>query len=909
MQDRDEQSPIGGNHDEIIARARDQVERSGGSPVDDPDVGSPLPGIDSDKYEIVRELHRGGQGVVYLAWQKSPRREVAIKVVKQGLLASRSEQLRFKREVETLGALHHPNVVAIHDSGGDQGFPYYVMDYVEGPTLDDYVRARRESCHGDKNRKAERDFIRETLILFTKVCDAVQAAHLRGIIHRDLKPSNIRVDHRGEPRVLDFGLAKTIVTEDVAREAATLTEIGQFVGTLAYASPEQADGIIPNLDVRTDVYSLGMILYELLTGELPYHVTGTLSEALETIKTREALKPSSLWPQLHQDVEVILLKALHKDRDRRYQTAGELAVDLRRYLAGDPIDARRDSGWYVLQKQISRHKVPVTAAVLLFAVIFFGLIVSLTFWRQAVRENSIARRETKKAVAINDFLYEILASSDPFRRPGEPATVRDILKDAEARLDAGAFVNQPEVEAAVRNTLGMSLLAIEHNDEAISQLEAVLTSRRENGEGNMGAVAESLHNLGRAYFQSTDYDAAVRYFTEARDLRIRNNPEGDIYLAESEYWIGAVHHNRGMIAEAKEQYQKAIEILDVNDDRNLRTQCYKALGAAAARLGDIEQAVDLARQSYVTRREAMGDHPYVADSLMGYGNALAMANDLAGALEAYEEAVEMCRRHLGRHPVLAAALSTAGILSRRIGKYEDSLAYIEEAAELFREFYDDTDRRVAATLAHMSRVLRELGRLDEAEAVRRESLALNRKAGYRIESAISAIGLSTILQEAGRLEEGESVLREAIETARADSRPLPDSVMAQLLANLGHIILGQGRAEEAEPFAREAMELFRNDSLTRNPWMPLRKEVHLIMTGNVLGRCLVHMERFSEAEQILLEVNDMLAEFDPLPLEMEKYREGNISTLVSLYQAWHETDPLAGHDKNAGKWRKKVRQE
>ncbi|MFO0838571.1 MAG: protein kinase [Phycisphaerae bacterium] len=346
-------------------------------------------------YEIVREIHRGGQGVVFLARQRATNRAVAIKVMKHGPFATLADRARFEREVATLVRLEHPNIVAVHDAGTIAGFQYFVMNHIDGRPLDE-----AGLVHGPQSAASRGAPLLQT---FVKVCDAVHAAHLRGVIHRDLKPSNVLVDQNGEPYVLDFGLARPA---DAERDSA-MTRTGQFVGSLPWASPEQIEGVATRIDLRTDVYSLGAILFQLLTGALPFKMDSGLPAAIDDILHREPPRPSTLLPAatgesgIDDELDTIVLKCLSKDRERRYQSAGELARDLRRYLAGEAIEAKRDSAVYVLRKTLRRYRWRVAVAgafVILSAV--FAIVMAWLY-----RRSTLLERETlRSAITLTDLL-------------------------------------------------------------------------------------------------------------------------------------------------------------------------------------------------------------------------------------------------------------------------------------------------------------------------------------------------------------------------------------------------------------------------------------------------------------------------------------------------------------------------
>ena len=364
----------------------------GGLPRPRPAVASRdvrIPGFD-----IVREIHRGGQGVVYQALQQSTKRSVAIKVMRQGPFASLADRGRFDREIETLGRLDHPNIVAVHDAGVAAGFHYFVMNYVDGLPLDEWTVARDDPAAGRRPIEA-------TLAVFIKVCDAVHAAHLRGVIHRDLKPSNIRVDGNDQPHVLDFGLAKSVDTPG----DSVMTHTGQFVGSLPWASPEQVEGHSSKIDLRTDVYSLGAILFQLLTGAMPFDVGSNLRDALDNIVRREPPRPSSISAAggrpINDELDTIVLKCLSKEPERRYQSAGDLARDLRHYLAGEPIEAKRDSAMYVFRKALRRHRVSASiASAFVLLLIGFSVVMALLYSRSTMLE----RQAVQSAASLSDLL-------------------------------------------------------------------------------------------------------------------------------------------------------------------------------------------------------------------------------------------------------------------------------------------------------------------------------------------------------------------------------------------------------------------------------------------------------------------------------------------------------------------------
>ncbi len=431
---------------DLLARLEEARKRADAEPADaDPPSSrahlagarsAPSPFASFPGCEVVREIYRGGQGVVYEAVQRSTGRHVAVKVMREGPFASRGDKARFEREIKVLAQLKHPNIVTVHDSGVAAGCHYFVMDYVEGQALDDYVRNVKTPKRRNAETEAAEDMdVPELLKLFVKICDAVHAAHLRGIIHRDLKPSNIRVNAEGEPHILDFGLAKVADDSSTMESVSTVTVTGQFVGSLQWAAPEQADGSAHHIDLRTDVYALGMILYYLLTGRFPYPVSGTMRQVLDHIIYTDPARPStvgSLAGRVDDELETIVLKCLSKDRERRYQIAGDLAADVRRYLAGEAIDAKRDSTLYVLRKHLHRHRIPLIIAASFCLLLGLSSIVAWTLYVSANREaeharNSEAATRQSKDEATERLWESYLAQAQAKRWSGRPGRRFDSL--------------------------------------------------------------------------------------------------------------------------------------------------------------------------------------------------------------------------------------------------------------------------------------------------------------------------------------------------------------------------------------------------------------------------------------------------------------------------------------------------
>jgi len=428
------------------------------------------------EYVIRRVISSGGMGVVYEAMQDQPRRSVAMKVMRQGL-ASRSALRRFEFESQILGRLRHPCIAQVYDAGvhheeGAPPVPFFVMEYIPAAkTLVDYAQMHRLG-------------MRERLDLFSKVCEGVHHGHQKGVIHRDLKPGNVLVDSSGQPKIIDFGVARA--TDSDLAITTLQTDVGQLVGTLQYMSPEQIEADPNDLDVRSDVYSLGVVLYELLTGRLPYDVTNTpVVHATRIIREQSPARLSTIDHDLRGDVETISLKALQKDREARYQSALDLAQDIRRYLNNEPISARPPSLIYQIRVFARRNKAAFSAIVAVVAVSLAAAVVSTLFARQAILERDAkdaalkrVQQEADANRAAGNFMRDVLALASPQRAMGKQITVREALDIAASNVTAGT-AGQPLAEAAARVAVGATYRTLGLYDEAQDHLTRALEIRKQ----------------------------------------------------------------------------------------------------------------------------------------------------------------------------------------------------------------------------------------------------------------------------------------------------------------------------------------------------------------------------------------------------------------------------------------------
>ncbi|NUQ51164.1 MAG: serine/threonine protein kinase [Phycisphaerales bacterium] len=711
-----------------------------------------LVGTVAGRYRLDARLASGGMGTVYRATRDGEfTQHVAIKVVKRGM--DTDEILRrFRAERQTLAALSHPNIAGVIDGGAlPDGRPYLVMEFVDGVPIDQYC-----DQHSLK--------IEERLAIFRVVCDAVGYAHQRLVVHRDLKPANILVTPAGIPKLLDFGIAKVLSNADVPH--TTMTTVQERRLTPEYASPEQITG--RPVTTAADVHSLGVILYELLSGTRPYHFeTRTTSEIERVITESEPPLPSTavarapasptnpadasratvspppgllrstapdhLRRSLRGDLDTIVMTAMRKDPQRRYPTVEQLAADIDRYLRDLPISARKDTLSYRVAKFVRRN----TAATLVasVAVLALAAVVTTVFWqaRIAARERDAAFDARDQAEAINAFLQEMLRSADPSRHAGD-VSVRELLDETAGRI-SNELADRPLTQASIRNTLGATYLSLGLYDEAESHLRAAYQQRVSLlGEGHHD-VAESKHDLAALLYAKGKYPEAETLLREAMEVfrTIRGDHNADTARVASS--LGAVLRAQNRLDEAERFHRESL--------------------AARMKMGNPES-------------------PEVAESLNNLGGVLRQQGKLSEAEDAVRRSLEIRRHVLGEeHPLTAQGYANLAVMTYALGKADEAERMFRRAIEIEEKVLAPDHPELATTLHSLSFVL--VNRKDYAGAIpliERAVVAREQTLGASDPRSIQVrLFLASTLRLAGRFGESERVLGMAVEHARVDAVP------------------------------------------------------------------------------------------------------------------------------------------
>ncbi|MBL8878735.1 MAG: serine/threonine protein kinase [Phycisphaerales bacterium] len=820
-------------------------------------------------YRILSKLGEGGFGVVYLAEQENPRRQVALKVMRPGFFSPQSLR-RFESEAHALGRLQHIGIAHIHEAGVADIFakspaaqgnlpggeepvarrvPFFAMEYVRGRTLRDYAQSPR----GESPLST-----RERLELFARVCDALDHAHRNGVIHRDLKPDNIVVEERPDqppgasepvaraagdtrsrsgrvsgtllssvslpiPKILDFGVAR--LTDSDVQVTTMRTDVGQLIGTLPYMSPEQVTGDPGQVDARSDVYSAGVVLYELLTGDLPYDVRSrSLLDALKTIREAEPKSPSTVNRTFRGDIAVILSTALEKDKTRRYQSAALLAADIRSYLAGEPIAARHASALYVMRKRLRRYGVAlaVSCGFVVFAAtaaawLSFAYGVQSRLVKEIKQERDRAVRaegeagraqraaeiESENARQVADFLQELLASADPSNEAGREATIRELLDRAAARVENPDVRLDPGTEAQLRRTIGRAFTALRYSNAAEPHLR--------------------------------------RYYELVREVSGPNSLEYANAIMEYYAKSGGARNVRNLLGEAR----RIFESLGQTETEDYATLLH-GIGIFVGESGDLNASLDLFKQGLaINRRLAPQGNGHTIPFLVDMGRIHRNRGEMELADSYVTEAVALSRRQNGpEHGDTAITLHALGMLRLNQQRFDEAETALREAIQIRAKVWGADHPDVALGYFNLGGVMFDARRYAEsADCFRRAAEIARGKFGeFNIEVArfqSCAAMAMLMLADFDGADEWES---RAIETNRV---ALPESeAYAGSLLQMAKIRLGQGKPAEALAFFDEGWSIRRRRA-EQPSW-------NFGAMRSLRGKILAALGRDAEAERELL---------------------------------------------------------
>jgi non-specific serine/threonine protein kinase/serine/threonine-protein kinase len=733
-------------------------------------------------YRLVQRIGVGGMGEVWRAEQTAPfHRTVALKLIKAGM-DTRAALARFESERQALALMEHPNIAKVFDAGATpEGRPYFVMECVPGLPITSYCDSHRLTIH-------------DRLALFTQVCDGVQHAHQKAIIHRDLKPSNvlvIEVDRKPVPKIIDFGLAKA--TGMRLSQATLYTEAGGVVGTPDYMSPEQADSSERNIDTRTDVYSLGVILYELLVGVLPYGSrsggAGTPS-MLEKIRGEEPTLPSSklkamgesshdsaakrqeephaLRRHLRGELDWITMKALEKERSRRYGSPSELSAEIQRYLNNEPVLAGPPSSTYRAGKFIRRHRfgvgVAVAAVILLVA---FAVTMALQA-RRIAKERDRANREAAASERVTDFMAQMFKVSDPGQARGNSITAREILDKASNGIDTG-LANDPQLQARMMNVMG----TVYENLGLFSQAEALFRHALEIRRASLGDknkdTLQSIYSLAEVLTWTGSVTEAEKLCRESFEARksVLGSEHRDTLTSMS--WLAWILFIEGRYPEAEKLDRDTIEIARrvLGPRDNLTLSALSRLGIVLGEEGKYPEAEATLRQVLEDRRQRLG---------LENTDTLASANNLANLLA-------------------------------NEGKNAEAEKLDRDTLPIYRRVFGTDNRKTLMVVENLAIAVKNQGRYVEAEQLERDALEIERnKFGLDNRSTLIAMSnLAETLMKEGRYPEAEQLLRQAIDGKRRILRPEHPSVLTSM-DSLGSILKKEKRYAEAEKTYRQVLE-------------------------------------------------------------------------------------------------------
>jgi serine/threonine protein kinase len=756
-------------------------------------------------YVLIRKLGEGGMGQVWLAEQTVPvKRQVALKLIKGELYDSAVIQ-RFESERQSLAVMNHPAIAKVFDAGSTKdGQPYFVMEYVDGPPITRY-------CDNERVK------IRERLELFINVCEGVQHAHQKAVIHRDLKPSNIlvtEVDGKATPRIIDFGIAKAISSQPGA-EQTQFTEMGVLVGTRGFMSPEQADPNVLDVDTRTDVYSLGVVLYVLLTGMLPFDSEGgkkkPIDEVLRQLREEDPPSPSTkisteketataaaerrgtgtkqLAKLLRGDLDWITMKAVEKDRAQRYSTPSELAADVERYLENRPVVARPASKAYRLNKYVQRHRLGVTVAAGAAALLVAFAITEAVQLRRTTRERDRANR-------ITDFMTGMFKVSDPSEARGNSITAREVLDKASKDIDIG-LRSDPQLQAQMMFIMSTVYenLGLYSRSESLADRAADI--RLHVLGPNHPDTLEAQNALAWEFFRERRYPQSAALLRQTLEKSRRAlGPENPTTLATMER-LGLALSVQHQYQEGESLERQALELQQqsAGPENPSTVQAMDDLAHVLIDEDRLPEAESLFRKTLDIHSRQLGpEHPQTLSSKHNLTLILSQEGHFAQAEKFGREELETKRRILGpEHPDTLATMHTLGITLANEGHSPEAQALYRQALEAYRRVRGPEDPDTLAVMQSLGTSLGNTGHLAEAEQLDREALAGSRRA-LGPEHPVTADLLNNLadtLSDEKHYDEAETLNQQALEIRRriyGDDHPITASSVYNLacLAALKH---------------------------------------------------------------------------------------------------------------------------
>jgi tetratricopeptide (TPR) repeat protein/tRNA A-37 threonylcarbamoyl transferase component Bud32 len=735
------------------------------------------------RYRIIRLIGEGGMGAVYQAEQEQPRRTVALKVIKSAW-ASPELVRRFEQESEVLARLQHPGIAQVYEAGatdtesGPQ--PYFAMEFIQGQTLCEYAAAHHLST-------------RARLEIMVKICDAVHHAHQRGIIHRDLKPGNILVDETGQPKILDFGVARMT---DADAQATRQTDLGQLIGTLAYMSPEQVLADPLELDTRSDVYALGVILYEFLADRLPYALSRKLDEAVRTIRETDPARLSSISRNYRGDIETIVAKALEKDKTRRYNSAAGLAADVRHYLHDEPITARPPSTTYQLRKFARRNRALVAGVGAVFIVLVAGIVAST--W-EAVRAN----RAGQAAIAERDRAVEAEARA----RAAEQGTAKERDRAVAAEQAANTERNH----------------AVSAQSQAVQERNrAVAEQRRADSEAATAkAVSDFLQKdllaQASANSQSTpntkpDPDLKVRTALDRAAARIQGKfDKQPLVEASIRQTIANTYRDLGLYNEAQQQ---------------------------------VEQALKLRRQ---VRGE---DHPDTLSAMTDLAGIYDLQGKIPQAQSLYQKVLDVRRRMLGEeNPATLSSMNYVAVMYEKQGQYAQAEILQRKALEILTRVSGEENYDTISAMVDLALIYVRLGKFADAEALDIKGVEIMRRV-FGEEHPDTLTGMNNLAQvyyRQGKYAQAEELQSKIVETRRRILGPEHNDTLISV-SNLAVIYLGERKYAQAETLLTQNLEILLRVFGPDHP--------NTLTSINNLARVYSMEEKYPEAEQLSAKLVD-----------------------------------------------------